>query len=458
MARTKRSAKLGTRESRLKLPKGKQRHQEPLAEGRYLAYARPVNGAAGVWMARWIDKETGRSAQKRIGNADDILDADGQTILNFADAQRLAEVWFTERTRAAHLEATGEVLSTGPYTVANAMNDYLADAERRGVKGVAIMRLSINAHIQPDLGDLPLARLTKPRLEKWLSDLADKPRRRTGRGRGEVAHLPAPATEDEKRARKDSANRVLTNLKAGLNLAVKAGRYVGLTPWRDVTGFKGVTSARVRFLTIQEQRRLVNAASDGFKQLIQAALYTGCRYGELCRLKIRDFNPMAKTVFIEQSKSGKPRHIALTEEGAAWFVEQAAGRSAGDSLLIKPNAKGKVRKYQEDPLAWGPHDQKRLMAETCRKAEIEPLGFHELRHTYASGLVNAGVPLAYVAAQLGHVDTSMVEKHYGHLSPSALAESIRKLSPKLRISKPKVKELRPASSSAGLGAKKQKRA
>ena len=78
----------------------------------------------------------------------------------------------------------------------------------------------------------------------------------------------------------------------------------------------------------------------------------------------------------------------------------------------------------------------------CEAAKVEPLGFHELRHTYASGLVNAGVPLAYVAAQLGHVDTSMVEKHYGHLSPSALAESIRKLAPSLEISQPKVKSLR----------------
>jgi integrase len=394
-------------------------------------------------MARWVDKETGKSAQKRLGNADDLLDADGLTILNFADAQRLAEVWFTKWNQAAHQEATGEVFSAGPYTVSHAMDDYLADAERRSVKGLAIMKLSINAHIRPELGDVPLSRLTRPRLEKWLGDLAGKPRRRTGKVREKVSHLAGPVTEDEKRARKDSANRVLTNLKAGLNLAVKAQRYSGSTPWRDVPSFKGVSSARVRFLTIQEQRRLVNAALEGFKQLIQAALYTGCRYGELCRLRVRDFNATAKTVFIEQSKSGKPRHVALAEEGAAWFMEQAAGRSAGDSLLIKPNAKGKARKYQEDPLAWGPHDQKKLMVETCRKAEIEALGFHELRHTYASGLVNAGVPLAYVAAQLGHVDTSMVEKHYGHLSPSALAESIRKLSPKLRISKPKVKEFIP---------------
>jgi integrase len=223
---------------------------------------------------------------------------------------------------------------------------------------------------------------------------------------------------------------------------VKEKLYRGSTPCREVKKFKGVGAARIRFLTVQEQRRLVNACPDGFKQLVQAALYTGCRYGELCRLKIKDFNATAKTVFIEKSKSGKPRHIALTEEAAAWFIEQGMGRKAAESLLIKPNAKGKARKYQEDPLAWGPHDQKKLMVDACEKAKIEAMGFHELRHTYASGLVNAGVPLAYVAAQLGHADTSMVEKHYGHLSPSALADSIRRLAPALKISKPKVQPLK----------------
>ena len=58
------------------------------------------------------------------------------------------------------------------------------------------------------------------------------------------------------------------------------------------------------------------------------------------------------------------------------------------------------------------------MHEACKAAGIETLTFHELRHSYGSLLVNAGCPLAYVAAQLGHTDTRMVEKHrHGHLNP-----------------------------------------
>lgn len=448
MARTKRSAKLGSRESRLKL-EAEKRHQEPLSEGRYLLYRKPKNGAAGSWMARWVDKETLKSVQKRLGDADDLLDADGVNILDFKTAQARAGHVFEELNKIAHLEATGEVLSSGPYTVANALEDYLRDAELRGVKGHAMMTLTIKAHIIPELGTIPVAKLTKRRIEDWFHALAAAPRRMTGKARDEVKHLADPVTEDEKRARKDSANRVFTNLKAALNFAVNSKHYSGTTPWREVKNFKGVGIARVRFLTIEEQRRLVNVCPEGFKQLVQAALYTGCRYGELCRLKVRDFNPTANSVFIETSKSGKSRHIALTKEGATWFTEQVAGRGAGESLLSKPNAKGKTRKYQEDPLSWGPHDQKKLMIDICLAAQVEAMGFHELRHTYASGLVNAGVPLAYVAAQLGHTDTSMVEKYYGHLSPSALADSIRKLAPVLKISMPKVKVLKIGKKSAG---------
>jgi integrase len=69
--------------------------------------------------------------------------------------------------------------------------------------------------------------------------------------------------------------------------------------------------------------------------------------------------------------------------------------------------------------------------------------FHGLRHTYASALVNAGVPLAYVAAQLGHTDTRMVERHYGHLAPSAMAAAIRAAMPAIGAAPvPKVMKLR----------------
>ena len=70
------------------------------------------------------------------------------------------------------------------------------------------------------------------------------------------------------------------------------------------------------------------------------------------------------------------------------------------------------------------------MIEACDRAKIKPrMSFHGLRHAWASLALMNDVPLMVVARNLGHADTRMVEKHYGHLAPSYVAEAIRKGAP-----------------------------
>jgi integrase len=83
---------------------------------------------------------------------------------------------------------------------------------------------------------------------------------------------------------------------------------------------------------------LINASDSEFRPLVRAALQTGCRYGELIRLRCRDFNPDAGTIAIRQSKSGKPRHVVLTEEGAAFFGTLCASRTGDRRLKWLPRA------------------------------------------------------------------------------------------------------------------------
>ena len=71
------------------------------------------------------------------------------------------------------------------------------------------------------------------------------------------------------------------------------------------------------------------------------------------------------------------------------------------------------------------------MAAACTAARIRPaIGINVLRHTWASLSVMNGVPLLVVAKNLGHTDTRMVEKHYGHLAPSYIADAVRKSAPR----------------------------
>ena len=80
--------------------------------------------------------------------------------------------------------------------------------------------------------------------------------------------------------------------------------------------FHDVDAPVVRYLTEAECVRLVNACPADFRQMVSAALLTGCRYGELAALRVRDFNPDAGVLTIRTSKSGKARHVVLTDEGA----------------------------------------------------------------------------------------------------------------------------------------------
>lgn len=59
------------------------------------------------------------------------------------------------------------------------------------------------------------------------------------------------------------------------------------------------------------------------------------------------------------------------------------------------------------------------------RAKVEPAGFHILRHTYASTLAMAGVPLGVIAEALGHADERITRKHYAHLSPSYVRDAVR---------------------------------
>jgi integrase len=120
---------------------------------------------------------------------------------------------------------------------------------------------------------------------------------------------------------------------------------------------------------------------------------------------------------------GKPRHVVVTEEGAEFFRRHCAGR-ARNELMFR----------QDDGSPWRKSDQSRPMREACEHARITPaVGFHALRHTWASLSVMAGMPLMVVARNLGHADTRMVEKHYGHLAPSFIADAIRAGAPRFGV-------------------------
>lgn len=162
----------------------------------------------------------------------------------------------------------------GTYTVADAVKDYLAEiaAEKRPTS-VRNAKYIFDASILPDLGMMQLEKLTADRLNRWRNKLATQPKRvRTKKTATEPATREVADDEDARRARKATANRILTMLKAALNRAFQAGRASSDNAWRKVKPFKRVDEAVVRYLSIAEARRLVRACPKDFGNMVQAAL------------------------------------------------------------------------------------------------------------------------------------------------------------------------------------------
>jgi integrase len=420
MARTIRDQRLDSKEARKKLKPSGKPYWRLLDEGVHFGYRKGQSG--GKWVVR-LYKGNQQYVVETIGNADDgASDADGVSILSFAQGQARARD--VAELRRKGIATTPAVTADTVYRVRNCIDDYL-DWMSHSRKSARDARYRANRIILPTLGELACIDLSTELIQKWLRHEAKSAARiRSKKGKeGEVVKQRTkaiPTDPEAQRKRRASSNRTLTILKAALNRAWREGKITSDSPWRRVEPFEEADAARVRYLTIAEAQRLINASAPDFRLLVRAALATGARYGELVGLRVSDFNPDSGTVHIRTSKSGKGRHIVLADEGAALFSAQAAGRPATAPLLPK-----------EDGGEWKSAHQARPMKAACKGARIEPeANFHALRHTYASHSIMNGAPLLVVAKNLGHTDTRMVEKHYGHLAPSYIADAIRAAVPR----------------------------
>jgi integrase len=408
LARTARNSSLETRTARTRLRIRRTPYFAKIAKGLRLGYYR--GSISGSWIARCY-RGVGVYATEALGIADDTLEADGVKVLDYWQAMEHARRW-GERQR---LIAEG-MLRDGSYTVDDAVTDYLAEiAAEKNPAAVQGAKYVFDAWILPELGAIQVEKLTTDRLNRWRNKLATQPKRiRSKRTAAEPATRETPDDEDARRARKATANRILTMLKAALNRAFHADRASLDSAWRKVKPFKRVDEAVVRYLSAAEARRLVRACPDDFRKLVQAALLTGCRYSELARLKCVNFNNDSGTLAIRLSK-GKIRHVVLTDEAKQSFAEWTKDKGPSDHVFLRA-----------DKGIWGTSRQKRPLDDASERAKISPaVTFHILRHTHGSHLAMNGVPMGVIAAQLGHADTRMTEKHYAHLAPSYVAQTIR---------------------------------
>jgi integrase len=417
MPRAARSLKLENRTARARLPMRRAPYFLKVAKGLQLGYYR--GSGAGTWIGR---RYLGGAKYETtaIGIADDTTSADSVAVFDFWQAQDAVRRWAEGKRLADH-----GIVHTGPYTVRTAVDDYLAEiAVEKRPSALKSAQYVFNASVLPKLGHQFVERLTSEHINRWRNDIAASGKQvRTKQRADKPARRPPPVGDDERRKRRATANRVLSMLKAALNRAYNAGRVGSDAAWRKVRPFKQANEPVVRYLNGDESRRLVNACAEEFRPLVQAALLTGCRYSELINLTCADVNRDSDTLTLRQTKGGRSRHVVLTEEARQLFTQWTAGRTAHERIFLRA-----------DGNPWGASHQQRPLAEAAHRAKLSPAPtFHILRHTHASMLAMRGVPFGVIAAQLGHQDTRMTEKHYAHLAPSYVADTIRTHFPTLGL-------------------------
>ena len=200
-----------------------------------------------------------------------------------------------------------------------------------------------------------------------------------------------------------TANRYLTLLSAVFNRAKEWGDFYGENPCSSIKKIRE-EEHRVRYLSAEEIERLLRASPGRLYPVVVCALLTGMRRGEILGLTWENVSLERDTLYIPQSKSGKPRELPIP------------GKLREVLLTIGPRGEGRVFDLPVIML-------RRLFSRALKDAGIFGFRFHDLRHTMASHFVMRTSDLYALQRLLVHSTPAMTQR-YAQLSRGHMASNI----------------------------------
>lgn len=335
-----------------------------------------------------------------------------------APVRRDAEIALERQNIAAKNEALKQRAAIGEQksrTVGDLIDEY--DVSINGsLKSYATSKSHLQ-RIKADFGSFTLRDLSLKQIEIWAAQLKLIPRASRkkvvpGKKKPSTALPPVSAV---------TVNRYLQTFKAMMTKACDWNMITGrkLRELRKIELVDERHNKRTDFLSHAEAERLIQAADAVIRPLVTTALQTGMRKGEILGLKWKQIDMTHGLIHLPETKSGDTRSIRINERLDATL--RGMVRGIDDNSYVFTNPETKTR--------WS--DLKSLFNRAVVKAKLSErkIVFHSLRHTTASWLVMAGVPLLTVAQILGHSDIKMVMR-YSHLSPGHLDTAMSMLEPK----------------------------
>jgi integrase len=208
-----------------------------------------------------------------------------------------------------------------------------------------------------------------------------------------------------------TVNRHIILLRYMFNLALQHWKIPGLSenPTRGIRLLK-VTNKKERYVTPDEMQRLFEGVKQSKNKMlpfiVSFLVLTGARRNEVLYATWKDVNLEKRDWFIPITKSGNSRHIPLNE-GALMVLENVKGLSKSEYIFGNPNTR---THYKHIYYTW----------DIARKrAGLPDVRMHDLRHTFASILVNSGRSLYEVQKLLGHTQVKTTQR-YAHLTQETL--------------------------------------
>jgi integrase len=362
--------------------------------GRGLSVGYRRNRTAGTWVFRQSDGKGGFQT-KAIGSADDFDEANGEDILDFWQAQ----------DKIKSLAQPDGVRKTSPLKVSEAFDRYIPKLRAKNARTAKDTEGRVKKHFLPKFGSYRVIDLSQTEIGNWH------------------ASLTKSSDDDEVvRRSKDSANRVLSMVKAFLNDAWqdKKNHVPNNDAWRNVKPFNNVSRPREVRYSPPQARLLIKGCTDKrFADLVRGSYLTGARYGELNGAKIFDFDVAAKTLRVS-GKTGS-RNIILQSSAVDFFKKIMKDRPRDAFIFVKADGE-----------RWKRSEQARPMKAAIKKAKLDERGsLYALRHAYISEAIERNTPLTILAKNCG-TSVRIIEKTYAKVLRAKEQEFVERGAPSLR--------------------------
>jgi integrase len=217
-------------------------------------------------------------------------------------------------------------------------------------------------------------------------------------------------------------------LKDCFNIAMKQWEWVDSNPVAKIPMEKE-PQGRVRFLNDEEFDRLCDACPEWLRPIVLTARHTGMRKENILSLKWNQVDLFRRVITLEHTKNDERLSIPINDTLMELFKRLSKVRHIKSQFVFfHPNAKRKSAKGKFNGKRY--YEVKSSFQEALKKAGIKDFRFHDLRHCFASDLVQREVDLYVVQKLLGHKSQAMTQR-YSHLAPENLRNAVLKLDEKI---------------------------